>query len=416
MKIEELRDKKIAILGFGVEGQSTWRFLNHIFPGKKIDVLDQKDGPDYMSKIDNYDLVIKTSGIPGRNVSVPYTTAMNIFFANTHGKIVGVTGTKGKSTTASLIYECLKAGGKKVKLVGNIGVPVLDQLLGKENESTIYVCELSSYQLEDLKYSPHVSVFINFFPDHLDYHGGMELYWRAKANIISKATTPDFFVFNPQYERIAKLSKDTKAKSVPFVKSLPFDESKISLLGHHNILNALAAVTVARIFGVTDEQVEKAIIGFKSLPHRLEKVGTFAGLTFYDDAISTTPESTIAGIDALGKIGTIFLGGTDRGYDFQILAETLFKKEIGNVVLFPDSGTRVLESLKHFAKKNKKQMPKTMVTKDMREAVRFAYENTPKGEICLLSTASPSYSLWKNFEEKGALFQRFVKEFAGVSH
>jgi UDP-N-acetylmuramoylalanine--D-glutamate ligase len=410
MKIEELKDKKIAILGFGVEGKATLSFLKHFYPDKEVGILDQKDSPDYLEKQKDYDLIIKTAGIPKRLVTQDYTTATNIFFANTKRKIIGVTGTKGKSTTTSLIYEILKASGKDVELVGNIGEPMLLKLIEKEPEERIYVCELSSYQLEDLKYSPHVSVFINFFPDHLDYHEGLDAYWSAKANILSRVTENDFFVFNPHFEKILELSKQTKAKVVPMIESLPFDRSKIPLLGEHNVDNVKIAITVSRIFDVDDKSAEEAIVNFKSLPHRLEKVGTFSGITFYDDAISTTPESTIAGIDAVGNTGTIFLGGTDRGYDFGALAKKIFEKGIKNVVIFPDSGARILKCLKDEAGKLGKQMPRVIETRDMKEAVDFAYENTPNGEICLLSTASPSYSVWKNFEEKGSLFQRFVQE------
>jgi len=412
MKIAELKNKKIAILGFGVEGKATLRFLRHYFPEKEIGVVDQKDGPNYLEKLKDYDLIIKTAGIPGRVVGQKYTSATAIFFANAKGKIIGVTGSKGKSTTATLIYDCLKTAGLDVKLVGNIGSPMLDELLAPEPKDRIYVCELSSYQLEGLEYSPHISVFINFFPDHLDYHGGIEKYWEAKTNIIKHAGAQDYFIYNPEYDRLQQLTKEAKAKLVPFVEKLPFSEKIIPLLGQHNVLNVRAALTVSRILGVKDEIVEKAVHAFKSLPHRLEKVGEFRGITFYDDAISTTPESTIAGIESLQNIGTIFLGGTDRGYDFGELARKIFEKNIKNVVLFPDSRAGILKALAGALKDSGKAMPNIFPTKDMKQAVEFAYANTKEGSICLLSTASPSYSLWKNFEEKGGLFQRFVKELA----
>ncbi|MES2087455.1 MAG: UDP-N-acetylmuramoyl-L-alanine--D-glutamate ligase [Patescibacteria group bacterium] len=410
MKISELRDKKIAILGFGVEGQATLRFLKHFFPEKEIGIVDQKDGPDYLEKLKDYDLVVKTAGIPGGKVSQKYTTATNIFFANTKCKVVGVTGTKGKSTTTSLIFEMLKVDGKDVRLVGNIGIPMLNELLIEEPKDRIYVCELSSYQLEDLRLSPHVAVFINFFPDHLDYHGGLENYWSAKKNIISFQTEKDYFVYNSDFEELKKLAKEGRGVAVPFMEKLPFVSEIIPLLGKHNVDNVRAAAAAARILGVNDAVIEKAVREFKPLPHRLEKVGTFKGITFYDDAISTTPESTIAGIEALSHVGTIFLGGTDRGYNFDLLAQKIFEKGIGAVVLFPESGARILKALKKVSTEMGLSVPKIFATDDMKMALVFAYDNTPKGTICLLSTASPSYSLWRNFEEKGELFQNFVKE------
>ncbi len=413
MKVSELKNKKIAILGFGIEGEATLRFLKHHFPDKKIGIVDQKDGPDYLEKLKGYDLVIKTAGIPRRLLHQEYTTATNIFFANTRGTIIGITGSKGKSTTASIIYEMLKAGGLDVKLVGNIGMPMLDELRAPEPAGRFYVCELSSYQLADLKHSPHISVFINFFPDHLDYHDGLDKYWEAKKNIVTYATPKDYFVFNPEYERLVLLSEESKAQAVPFAKTLPFHESAIPLLGKHNVDNVRAAATAARLVGVSDAAIEKAVRGFKALPHRLENVGTYKGVTFYDDAISTTPESTIAALEALatsrGKVGTIFLGGTDRGYDFNELARVLVAKGVRHVVLFPDSGARIFESLRQTSGGESIEI---FQTREMRDAVAFAYQKTLSGSICLLSTASPSYSLWKNFEEKGDLFQRFVRGLA----
>ena len=152
-----------------------------------------------------------------------------------------------------------------------------------------------------------------------------------------------------------------------------------------------------------DQDIKKGLKTFKTLPHRLAKVGTFKGITFYDDAISTTPESTIRGLQTLGRVETIFLGGLDRGYDFTNLRKVLKKSGVKNIVLFPDTGKRILKSKKDY---------NILETTSMEQAVVFAYKNTTPGNICLLSTASPSYSVWKNFEEKGDLFQKWVKYFS----
>ena len=227
------------------------------------------------------------------------------------------------------------------------------------------------------------------------------------------ATPKDYFVFNPDYDRLVRLSLETRAQTLTLIDTLPFSENAIPLLGKHNVLNVRAAVTAARLVGVSDEVIEKAVRNFKALPHRLENVGTVRDVTFYDDAISTTPESTIAALEALatsrGKVGTIFLGGTDRGYDFRELARVLVAKGIRHIVFFPESGVRILEALRQTSGGESIEV---FQTREMRDAVVFAYQKTVSGSICLLSTASPSYSLWKNFEEKGDLFQRFVKESA----
>ncbi|KKR53756.1 MAG: UDP-N-acetylmuramoyl-L-alanine-D-glutamate ligase [Parcubacteria group bacterium GW2011_GWA1_40_21] len=375
--------KNVCILGYGKEGKITEKYIKKNHPNLKIGILDQTTDKKYLERQKNYDLAIKTPGIAKEKVKIPYTTATNIFFSQNKNFIIGVTGSKGKSTTASLIYEIIKASGKKVRLIGNIGNPMLEVLFTKIDPNEIFVAELSSYMLDDIEYSPNIALLLNLFPDHMDYHGGVENYYKAKKN---------FFKFQKQGDLAVK---------PPFDEKIPLQKSEIPLIGAHNIKNIKVAVKVARVLGISDSVIKKAVINFKPLPHRLEFVGEFKGINFYDDAISTTPESTIVAIRALKNIGTIFLGGEDRGYDFRELEKTLRKYKIKNIALFPESGRRVLKSKQGF---------NVLETRSMKEAVRFAFKNTPKGQICLLSTASPSYSVWKNFEEKGNLFQRSIKQ------
>lgn len=377
--------KNICILGYGKEGKITEQYIKKTYPHLKIGILDQSIDKDYLKKQSNYDLAIKTPGIPKNEVTIPYVTATNIFFSQNKNFTIGITGSKGKSTTSSLIYQMLKAAKKDVSLIGNIGNPMLETLLAKVNPKKIFVIELSSYMLEDIEYSPNIGLLLNLFPEHMDYHGGVKNYYKAKKNI---------FKF---------MKPDDIAVKQPFTEKIPLKKSEIPLLGSHNLKNIQAAIQVVRLLKTHDSDIKKAIKNFSSLPHRLEPVGTYNGITFYDDAISTTPESTIMAIKSLPKIGTIFLGGEDRGYDFKQLEKELRKHKIPNVVLFPTSGKRILASRKGF---------NILETKDMKEAVEFAFKNTPKGQVCVLSTASPSYSVWKNFEEKGDLFQKFVRAHA----
>jgi UDP-N-acetylmuramoylalanine-D-glutamate ligase len=374
--------KNVCILGYGKEGKVTERYIKKNYPNLKVSILDQNLDKNYLEKQTNYDLAIKTSGISKTKVKIPYVTATNIFFSQNKNFIIGITGTKGKSTTASLVYEILKAAGKKVRLIGNIGNPMLEILLKKVNPDEIFVIELSSYMLDDIEYSPNIALLLNLFPEHMDYHGGVENYYSAKKNIF-KFQKPGDLAIKP-----------------PFTEKIPLKNSEISLLGTHNLENIRAAIKIARFFKISDSAIKKAIKNFKSLPHRLEFIGTFKGIKFYDDAISTTPESTIMAIKTLKDVDTIFLGGEDRGYDFRELEKTLKIYKIKNIVLFPESGSRILKSRKDF---------NILETRSMKEAVNFAFKNTLKGKICLLSTASPSYSVWKNFEEKGDLFQELVK-------
>ncbi len=404
MNISELTNKKILIVGRGAEGTASAEFLKKAVPTATVTIVDKEDGNEYLAHQSEYDLAIRSPGVHPSLITIPYTTATNIFFANTKGKVIGVTGTKGKSTTASLIFSTLKEAKYAVKLVGNIGTPALTELLEEKGDQW-YVYELSSYQLQDIEYSPHISVIVNLYPEHMDYHGSVESYWEAKKRIVTHATVDDFLVYNAAFPDLVRLAKESKAKSLPYVGNIPFPQETVPLLGAHNLDNVRAAVTVAELLAIPTEVMEQAVRAFKPLPHRLENVGTFAGITFYDDAISTTPESAMAAIDAVGAVGTIFLGGQDRGYDFTQLIALIAQKHIPNVVLFPDSGETIGALLRALP-----NPPQLFSTRSMGDAVAFAYKATTSGTACLLSCASPSYSLWKNFTEKGDQFQKEVRD------
>lgn len=377
----------VCILGYGKDGHSAEKYIQKNYQGIKIGILDARLDGNYLARQGEYDLAVKTPGIPKNKVTIPYVTSANIFFSRVSNFIIGVTGSKGKSTTASLIYHILKTAGKKVRLLGNIGNPVLDVLTERLDPDEFFVLELSSFMLDDIEYSPNIAVLLNLFPEHMDYHGGINQYYQAKKRIFNFQKPGDI------------------ALAPPFTETIPLKNSQIPLLGTHNLQNIKAAVKVARHLGISDLNIRNALIKFKPLPHRLEFIGTFRGIKYYDDAISTAPESTIEAIKTLKSIGTIFLGGEDRGYDFTLLETTLKKYRIKNVVLFPDSGIYMLKQVQDF---------NIYKTDSMEKAVKFAFKVTPNGKICLLSTASPSYSLWKNFEEKGDQFQYFVKKLGKV--
>lgn len=409
MKISELKTyKRILILGYGKEGGSVERFLKKYIPESTILIADQKDDENYLLRQKEADLVVRSPGVKIESVFKRWTTASNIFFGNFPGEIVGITGTKGKSTTASLVAAMIKAAKSDVRLIGNIGNPMLDEL-STSTKDTIAVIELSSYQLSDLYFSPHIMLIVNWYPEHSDFHGSFAAYKKAKQNSIYFQTEKDYFIFDPKEKEVASWVTLTKAQTIPYTEDFPFDGSKNPLIGAHNKRNIQGALTLARLFGVTDEQARSALSTFSPLPHRLQNVGTFRGITFYDDGISTTPQSTIAAINSLPTVETLLLGGQDRGYDFSHLVEVLQEKQIKALVLFPQTGFRIKQELY----KIDTYSPSILETSDMREAVEFAYDNCSKGSICLLSTASPSYSLWKNFEEKGDLFQKFARELGG---
>ncbi|MBI3631758.1 MAG: UDP-N-acetylmuramoyl-L-alanine--D-glutamate ligase [Candidatus Staskawiczbacteria bacterium] len=397
--------KNVLILGYGKEGEVTKKYIQKNYPKLEIGIADIKFSKNYLDKQKDYDLAIKSPGIPKSYVKINHTTATNIFFAKIKqlgNKTIGITGSKGKSTTTQLIYSILKESGKDARILGNIGNPMLQALLGPIKKGEIFVLELSSYQLDDIDFSPNIAVITNLFQEHMDYHSGAENYYLAKQNIINFQSPNDIFIYNPKYKKLVLWAKKSLSRTILFPNNVPLENSKIPLIGGHNKENIKAAIAVANIFGVSDALIKKTIKNFKSLPHRLEFVGEFYGIKFYDDGSSTNPESAILAIRALKNIDTIFLGGEDRGYDFSQLEKTIKKYKIRNIVLFPDSGNKILKSKKNF---------NILYTSKMKKAVDFAYKNTKKGKICLLSGAAPSYSLWKNFGEKGDQFQQAVNEF-----
>ncbi|MGH7141445.1 MAG: UDP-N-acetylmuramoyl-L-alanine--D-glutamate ligase [Minisyncoccia bacterium] len=414
MKFSDLEHKRVLILGYGLEGRATEAFLRAQVPSAQILIADQKDGPEYLAKQNDADIVIKTPGLPPRFLTKPYTTATNIFHAYlvAHGMqstVVGVTGSKGKSTTASLIAAMVRESGKNAHLVGNIGRPALEALKEPIAPDDIFVMELSSYQCGDLDFSPHISVITSIFPEHLDYHGGFTPYVEAKKHIVAHAHYGDVLVFNQRYEILSEFAASLSIKTAPFIEKMPFDIADAKLKGAHNTDNIRGAFTVAHLLSIPDEVSQKTILAFEPLPHRMTNIGTYRNIIFVDDAIATAPEPTIFALETLGNVDTILLGGTDRGYDFAALAEALKRHGVRNVVLFPDSGEKIEAAIKKSFGEN---LPRILKTKNMEEAVHFSYAHTAAGKVCLLSTASPSYSVWKNFEEKGDTFIRFVRTLA----
>lgn len=430
MLISDLADKTILIVGFGREGQDSFLFLRKHFPEKSLGIADKKEfeqlpketqqllnkdrklvlyfGEDYLKQARTYDVVIKAPGIPLRVLNSALkkkqilTTQTNIFFANCPGTIVGVTGTKGKSTTASLLYEILKAGGKKVHLVGNIEQPAL-QFLRHAGKEDIFVYELSSAQLENARQSPHIAVFLNFYPEHLDYHGTLKAYREAKANITKFQTPEDIFIFNQEDEAIAKIAAATKAKAWGFKPKRQKGASFIA--------SVEPAFLVAKAFDIPKEIGEKAIKKFTPLPHRLQLVGTHKGIRFYNDSLATIPEAAIAALDRLSPdVRTLIAGGFDRGILMEKLARRIFESKIQTLVLFPTTGDSLAKEIERIAKaENIQRTPQMFFVNSMATAVQLAYDHTPKDSICLLSPAASSFNLFRDYKERGEEFTKFVK-------
>jgi UDP-N-acetylmuramoylalanine--D-glutamate ligase len=412
--LDEFVNRDVVFIGKGREWVSFEKFMKDHADIKSIkSVFINDDNRQEMNKmLQSLDftttIIVKTAGYPGNLVPAPYTTPTKVFFnciGQIGSKIIGVTGTKGKTTTSSLIHHMLKEAGKPAILAGNMGVPMLDTLSSATPES-IFVLELSSYQLCELERSPDIAVITNLYRDHIDYHGTLENYWEAKRNILRFMDATGKIVFNPENEAILHWLAESDAAQLPIDNVEAVDMKQSQLIGDHNRLNYLLARTAAQAVGVDRFTCQQALKSFKPIPHRLQQVRTVRGITFIDDAIASQPEAAVAGITAcvreVGPVGCVMLGGSDRDYDFSELVKLISTLKVPKLVLFPDTGAKI----KALFPEN--YTPELCETDDMQTAVEWAAENTPSGSICLLSTASPSYSVWKDFEEKGDLFQKAV--------
>ncbi|MDO8648261.1 MAG: UDP-N-acetylmuramoyl-L-alanine--D-glutamate ligase [Candidatus Peregrinibacteria bacterium] len=432
MRIQDLDGKVICILGYGREGHAMLDALRTFAPTASITIADQhppsedpecpvQSGEHYLQKLDRFDVIIKSPGIPPKSelegVKDRLTSATQIFFdsiAGTGATVIGVTGSKGKSTTSTLIYDILCADGRDAYLVGNIGTPAIS-FVGKASKNAFFVHELSSYQLMDLTVSPQIAVVTSFFPEHLDYHGSLAAYREAKAHIAHFQQLKDRIFYNAASDGARIIAEQSAGEQIPFSPTdaiVLLEETR--LLGAHNESNIAAATLVARSLGIPDEVIAEAVRSFEPLPHRLQSLGIHHGIEWIDDAISTTPESAIAALDALGdRVTTIILGGQDRGNDFTGLAERIAASEVKTVILFPGSGGRIRSALEaaqcpHPPAPSPSPRLEFFDAPSMESAVAIAREHTPSGTICLLSTASPSYGMFKNFEEKGGEFRRCI--------
>lgn len=413
LKMIDGKDVIFAGVGQGRSINGVEEFLrNHtnILSFTGVDRSKEDDSFRFLTDFDQAKTVfIKNEGIPGSEMPVPYITPMQLFFEFANQKnimTVGITGTKGKSTTTALTAHILKEGGKDVVLAGNIGISPL-QALENTRQDTIFVLELSSYQLSDLTASPHISACLNLYNDHSDWHGSVEAYYEAKHNIMRYTEDDDVFIFNPDFAQIQEWVESAKCKTVAINTREEFDLSQSKLFGDHNKLNALIAKKIAQQFGITDKEIHAAVNTFEPLQHRMQVVREKGGITYIDDAIGMTPESTLASLQAVhdkfGSIGCLLLGGQDRNYDFVSLMRTIASLQIPYLVLFPDTAEKMKESLPD------SYNPRILETASMDEAVVFASKHAPDGSVVLLSTAAPSYSLWRDFEEKGSHFQTAVK-------
>ena len=442
--------KTLLILGFGREGKSTYKLIRRYFPNKNLTISDKNSellkeneflasddklslicGENYLNTINTFDLIIKSPGISFKDVEIKnketVSSQTDIFMRLFAKQVIGITGTKGKSTTSSLLFEILSAYNHDTVLIGNIGLPSFE-IADKISENTIIIYELSSHQLEYISVAPAISVLLNIFQEHLDHYKSYEDYQLAKFNIASKQNKENSFIFNEDDKLIKHLMNNYEIKSKQYGFSVThesdcfiqnnilsyrqneqieeiFDLSNtLRLKGEHNYKNIMAAVVCCKIVGVPNELINEKILSFKGLPHRLELLETNSSIKFYNDSIATIPEATIEAVRTLGNVDTLILGGYDRGIDYSHLVSFIGKADIKNIILLGKVGELLMTELQKLD--NLKSL--LFLTNNFSEIGRLIKNNTKAGSVCLLSPAASSYDMFKNFEHRGDMFKKIV--------
>ncbi len=448
MKIKNLINKKIAILWFWLEWKSTLKFLEAIWI-KNITILDKNiqisesnsesfiwidiiSWDKYLNNLKDFDIIIKSPWISTyKEQIIPHknkiTSQTQIFYDNYKWKIISVTATKGKSTTVSLIYELLKKTWFKAKLVWNIWKPVLEQFSIENNQlktnEDFVVYELSSHMLDSLKKQDYISILWNIYREHIDWHKNFENYKKAKFNVLnwSQFSLIWYKVRETEEKQLQEILKNKKEEYKFFGWNNSYyshnnnfyyvnkkrinTQIKTLLYWEHNLDNISSLFWICDKININYKIIFETIKNFKWLPYRLHNIWTYKWITFIDDSLSTNPHSTIESIKTFkNNIWTIFLWWSDREFDFRDLANNIEKYQVKNIVFFPDTWKLIRAEIdKIWYKTN------FIETDSMLEAIKFAYKHCKIWEVALLSCASPSFSMYKNYKEKWDDFKEKIK-------
>ena len=452
MKIEDLKDKKIAIIGLGMEGLDVLSYLKK--NGLQASVLDSKTqeelgknftkaeslganfilGENYLSNLSNFNVIFRSPGVKillpeiteAEKRGVLVTSSANLFFSSCRGKIIGVTGTKGKGTTSTLIFNILKNSFNRTFIGGNVGLPMLS-FLDEVKENDFVVLELSSFQLQDLKISPHIAIVLNITSEHLDYHATCDEYIRAKQSIVCWQKKEDFTIINGDYYEPIKFSRLTPAKKYFFSRFRKLEEGAfingeniviktgevekiichrqdLILRGEHNLENVCAASLAAFLAGAKVESISEEVKKFKGLEHRLEFVGELAGIKYYNDSFATTPEASIAAIRSFKEPIILIAGGSKKGSDFSELGKEIFSSSVKTLILIGDTAAEIKKASEEAGFKGKI----IEGCKNMEEIFKAAKDSAKPDDIILLSPACASFGMFKNYKDRGNQFKSQV--------
>lgn len=452
---QRLEGKSLLLLGFGREGESSYNLIRKLWPLQKIWIADRNPevplqeifrddrnvdfqcGDDYLTGLNRFDLILRSPGISSMTLKEKVnperiTSQTDLFLEAYAMQITGITGTKGKSTTSSLIAHILTVAGRDTILLGNIGTPAW-HFVDRITPQTLIVDELSSHQLEYIHRGPHIALILNIFEEHLDAYASYGDYQLAKMKVAITQTPGDYLLFNADdpiiLDRIRKLQprsslirlsihqhSDTGAFSrngelvirVPGREELILREFRNRYLkGEHNIRNIMAAVAACSLHGVTEEAILDGLASFKGLSHRMEYLGFHHGIHWVNDSISTIPEACMAAMQSFPCVDTVILGGFDRGITYEALAMFLIQNQIRTLILVGAAGRRIGSEMERIdqAINGRKKL---FYINRFDQFFPLALENTRPGATCLLSPAASSYDEFRSFEERGFRFRHLI--------
>lgn len=428
---DEFANKNIVIWGYGREGQATYRFIRCLLPEQNLTIVESKAGPSLEKAkadtihtsclceadvdLNSFDLILKSPGIviPDFIDTHKITGEAELFIKHYRDHIVGITGTKGKSTTTSLVAALLKEK-YQVCLVGNIGIPCFEAIDEMEN-GEYAALELSCHQLEICRYSPKYAVFLNLYEEHLDHYGTMEKYGLAKSHIFTNQMQGDIVIMHEEMKDFIQLSintpyligKDITAHGTTiYIPGHQLDASSAKLIGEHNYRNLAVAYFIANKLGVSDESVIKAIASFRPLAHRLEDFGEYKEIRFINDSISTIGQSCIQALESIENVDTVLVGGMDRGIEYDEVEDYLHARKDVQVIFMYATGKRIYSEMEQKGLLR----PGLYQVENLEEAVSLAKKLTRSHHACVLSPAASSYDHFKNFEHRGEVFRKLAFE------
>ena len=429
---------KIAIIGYGLQGVSSYNYWRD---GNEITICDQNNienapedanlqiGENYLKNLDQFDLIVRSPSVHprdiidanGPDITRKVTTNTNEFFKVCPTKnIIGVTGTKGKGTTSTLITRILEADGKTVHLGGNIGTPPLEMLDAGIEADDWVVLELANFQLIDLEYSPHIAVCLMVVPEHLDWHESMDEYTDAKQQLFNHQTEEDIAIYYSENEISKKVASSSKGTKIAYFKApgahiekdtIAIDENilcninEVKLLGKHNLQNICAAVTAVWPITKNVNAISSSLRKFTGLEHRIELVREFNGVKYYDDSFATTPEAAIVALQAFKEPKILILGGSDKGAEFDNLAKEVSENNVKHVVLIGYTAEKIRKSLDKIGYSDYSDGGDS-IEEIVDEATKYA----SPGDVVLLSTGCASFGLFKDYKNRGDKFKQAVLE------